>query len=182
METLLLFLMKAEHTSILEHISWTFYIENVSRSFLAQITRHRMGSFTSASQHYTDYRKMPFIVNPQDKDNPVMLGSLRHALESYKTLVDMGAPKEEARQCLPNAAAVNLLWTVNARSLINFFEQRECNRNVEEMVIFAQRLHQVLLANWPEFAKLLGPYCFTRGKCNQGKMCCGNPWPARASR
>ena len=173
---ILKFLLKAEHTSVLEHIFWTVYIENVSRSFLAQITRHRVGSFTSASQHYSDYREMPFILDESLVDDSYMKGSLRHALESYKAMVDAGTPKEEARQGLPNAAAVNLIWTVNARSLYNFLEQRHCKRNVKEMRIFATKLLKTLSPTWPAFFNMCGAYCLSRGKCNQGRMTCGEPY------
>ena len=176
-EGLLKFLVKAEHTSLLEHFSWTFYIEGVSRSFLAQITRHRMGSFTSASQHYTDYRDMPFIVSSTLIGNFQLEFALAMALDVYKKLVDAGTPIEEARQVLPNAAEVRLLWTVNARSLFNFFEQRWCSRNVAEMINFCETLYATIDDTWPEFAKVLGPYCYhLNGKCNQGKMTCGRPW------
>ena len=176
-EGLLKFLFKAEHTSLVEHLSWTFYIEGVSRSFLAQITRHRIGSFTSASQHYTDYRDMPFIVHPTLTKNEVVYQSLFTAITGYKLLVDDGVPIEEARQVLPNAAEVRLLWTVNARSLYNFFEQRWCGRNVAEMTAFCEHLYAKVQDTWPEFAKFLGPYCYhLNGKCNQGKMTCGRPW------
>ena len=176
-EGLLKFLFKAEHTSLVEHLSWTFYIEGVSRSFLAQITRHRIGSFTSASQHYTDYRDMPFIVHPTlTKDDSMQFG-LASTLVAYKRMVDDGVPIEEARQVLPNAAEVRLLWTVNARSLFNFFEQRWCGRNVAEMIAFCEHLYAKVHDTWPEFAKFLGPYCYhLNGKCNQGKMTCGRPW------
>ena len=176
-EGLLKFLFKAEHTSLVEHLSWTFYIEGVSRSFLAQITRHRIGSFTSASQHYTDYRDMPFIVHPTLTKNVCMRFGLTGALSAYETMVDEGIPIEEARQVLPNAAEVRLLWTVNARSLFNFFEQRWCGRNVAEMIAFCEHLYAKVQDTWPEFARFLGPYCYhLNGKCNQGKMTCGRPW------
>ena len=176
-EGLLKFLFKAEHTSLVEHLSWTFYIEGVSRSFLAQITRHRIGSFTSASQHYTDYRDMPFIVHPTLTKNDTLQFGLAAALSAYKSMVDDGVPIEEARQVLPNAAEVRLLWTVNARSLYNFFEQRWCGRNVAEMTAFCEHLYAKVQDTWPEFAKFLGPYCYhLNGKCNQGKMTCGRPW------
>ena len=40
------------HESPIEHMSFTFGIEGVSRSLLAQITRHRMASFSVQSQRY----------------------------------------------------------------------------------------------------------------------------------
>lgn len=164
------YLMKANHTSPFEHPSITVLIESVSRSFLAQITRHRMGSFTSASQHYTTYDEFPNITS-----NTVKLDIAEEHFnkcdEVYKYLISVGIPKEEARQVLPNAKAVNILWTVNARSLINFFNQRLCLRNVEEMQIFAATMHKVCINWFPElFKDLVGPDCWILGGCRQGRM------------
>lgn len=164
------YLMKANHTSPLEHCSITVLIENISRSFLAQITRHRMGSFTSASQHYTTYNKFPNILDPRMINMEAVTQFLDQADSMYSYLISVGIPKEEARQVLPNAKAVNLLWTVNTRSLINFFNQRLCKRNVDEMYYFAQKMRNICLVWWPELFNLVGPDCETLGGCTQGKM------------
>ncbi len=171
------FIIQAEHTSILEHVSWTIYAENISRSLLAQLTRHRIASFTSASQHYSDYSDMPFVVSEEATKLILIHGSLHAANFDYTTMLENNMlPREEARQVLPNASAVNLMMTINARSLLNLVKQRICRRNVEEMRIFADRLVKLISHTWPEFAKCLGPYCFYLGKCNQGKMSCNKLW------
>jgi len=183
------FVVDAGHTSVLEHVQIVFALESVSRSFLAQITRHRMGSFTSASQHYADYRDMPTVVHPDyvdefteqvyqtdDPDLVIGLSALEVAMVDYVQMIKNGVPAEEARQILPNAAAVNIIWTVNARSLLNFFEQRLCKRNVAEMQIVAQKIWAEVYNYWPEFAELCGPYCYPTGECNQRKMGCGEPY------
>jgi len=164
------FLFNANHTSPLEHCFITVLIENVSRSFLAQITRHRMGSFTSASQHYTTYNKFPNVLDSHMLEMDAVKEFIDQADEMYSYLISIGIPKEEARQVLPNAKAVNLLWTVNARSLINFFNQRLCRRNVPEMHYFAQKMRHICLLWWPELFTLVGPDCETLGGCTQGKM------------
>lgn len=164
------YLFNANHTSPFEHCYITFLLRNVSRSFLAQITRHRMGSFTSASQHYTTYNTFPNIIDPHMLNMDTVKQFLDQADEMYSYLISVGLPKEEARQVLPNAKAVNLLWTVNARSLINFFNQRLCKRNVQEMYEFALKLRNVCLLWWPELFGLVGPDCEVLGGCTQGKM------------
>lgn len=163
------FLLDAEHTSPLEHVHYTFLIQGVSRSFLAQITRHRMGSFTSASQHYQDYSDYPCIVEHPD---PTYSIAFNNAYDTYNFLVNGKTPKEEARQVLPNAAAVNLLWSVNARGLVTFLKQRLCNRNVKEMRIFAQRVLSLAKESFPEVFKFIGPQCFMDGECKQGRLQC----------
>ena len=155
----------------------TFAINGVSRSLLAQLTRHRMSSFTSASQHYADYSDMPMVVGEQLADNSEAESCLNWALRGYSRLAYDGVPIEEARQVLPNACAVNILWTVNARSLLNFFTQRLCKRNVEEMLTFASKVFDEVDNYWPEYAALCGPFCYMNGgDCNQGKMSCNEPF------
>lgn len=168
---LCLYLLEAEHTSIFEHVSYTFLIDGVSRSFLAQITRHRIGSFTSASQHYQDYRDYPCVVHMNLSKDALTEAACASAFDCYQRLIATGTPVEEARQVLPNAAAVNLLWTVNARSLINFLRLRLCNRNVMEMKIFARAVLSRVQDNFPELFNYVGPQCYM-GECKQGRMRC----------
>ena len=171
------FIIQAEHTSILEHVVWTIYVENISRSLLAQLTRHRKASYTSASQRYSNYSDMPFVVSEEAEHLIIVHDILRASSFSYATMLeDNILPREEARQVLPNASAVNLMMTINARSALNLVKQRICRRNVEEMRIFADRLVELIGLTWPAFAKCLGPYCFYLGKCNQGKMSCNKLW------
>lgn len=144
---------------------------------MAQLTRHRVGSFTSASQHYADYSDMPFVVSEAMAQDKWACEHLKIVKDAYDSLQRSGMPKEEARQILPNAMAVNLIWTVNARSLLNFFRQRLCRRNVEEMHIFADKVLAKVIDWWPDFGELMGPPCATDGKCNQGFLSCGKPQP-----
>lgn len=174
-QKLIRFLIEAGHTSVFEHCVMTFYIENVSRSLLAQLTRHRMGSFTAASQHYQDYSDMPMIVHPNVDTNYNVAHGLKDALDRYVEAMKDEIPKEEARQLLPNACAVNIMWTVNLRSLLNFFEQRLCLRNVAEMQWFATEIRRQVQGYWPDFAEYCAPPC-GHGACNQGVMSCGKEW------
>lgn len=169
---LIKYLLTANHTSVFEHCFITVLITNVSRSFLAQITRHRMGSFTSASQHYQEYNEYPNIVHP-DMDDSDTKNFFAMADKYYERLISEGIPKEEARQVLPNAKAVNIMWTVNARSLVNFLNLRMCKRNVAEMLWFANRMSYIATQWWPELFTLVGPDCFMKGQCFQGVMSCG---------
>jgi len=161
-------IIKCRHTSLFEHVHYTFLIQNVSRSFLAQITRQRTAHPTSGSQHYQNYEDYPLMVRDD------MMGDLpRLALESsvslYKDLVDDGYPKEEARQVLPNACAVNYLWTIDARNLMFFLMERCCNRNVTEMRIFAQRVLSLAKDHFPEVFNHVGPQCFM-DQCEQHRL------------
>ena len=166
------FLIEAEHTSLLEHVNYTFLIQGVSRSFLAQITRQRTGKPTSGSQHYQDYRDYPCSVHADLVDDETMEYGLEDAYSTYEKLIATDTKPEEARQSLPNAACVNYLWTIDARNLLFFLRQRCCNRNVMEMRIFATKLRKLLCGHFPEVFEHVGPQCFMDKKCKQGFLQC----------
>ena len=169
---LIKYLVKAEHHSPLEHALITFIIRGCSRSLLAQLTRQRTFKFTSSSQHYQDYRDYPCVIHPDFNVAPFKASfeqSFGVAYGTYQALCDNGVPKEEARQVLPNAAAVNLIITADARNLMYFFRQRRCERNVAEMIFVADALWAICKDWFPELFTLVGPPC-VMGKCNQGKM------------
>jgi thymidylate synthase (FAD) len=163
-------LVSANHTSLFEHMSMTLLITNVSRSFLAQITRHRMASYTASSQHYQEYNTYPNVVSEAMAKASEVKQYCDENDAFYNYLIAMDIPKEEARQILIGAKAVNLMWTINARSLMNFLNLRLCKRNVQEMYLFAMRLHKVCYKWWPELFGLIGPDCEMLGGCTQGHM------------
>ena len=184
-EALITYLNKAGHTSIFEHGSMTFLAKGISRSLLAQVTRQRHFSFTSASQHFQDYRNYPmslrfdwddFDFESESEDATLRKNlyedALNRALKSYQQLISLGELPEEARQVLPNACTVNLVITANPRALCEFLNTRLCKRNTEEMLTFARKL-QIVCLNWiPEIFKYTGPDCIRIDQCNQGKMAC----------
>lgn len=173
--SLVKFLVRANHGNPLEHVIFRFKLSHVSRSFLAQITRHRIASYTTSSQHYQDYRDYPLVMSQQMRAyltqhypafEEVIKGVYTHAIEN-------GVPPEEARQVLPNAMAVNILLTVNARSLLNIFNLRLCNRNTDEMRIIVNKMWWAVEPVWRSFANECGPDCISySSSCKQGKMRC----------
>ncbi len=166
------YLVDAEHHSPLEHVGYTFLIQGVSRSFLAQITRQRTFKPTSGSQHYQDYSEYPLIMHENMQSIPDIEDMVSPPLDIYKDMLAVGIPKEEARQVLPNACAVNLMVTCDARNLMYFLKQRCCNRNVAEMRIFADKVLSLVTAHFPELFDFVGPQCYMDDKCKQGKMRC----------
>ena len=175
------FILKAEHESLFEHVVYTFLIQGVSRSFLAQITRQRTASPTSGSQHYQDYSDYPCAINPNAsaKAREVYEKSFDRAYEAYGTLLRLGEAKEEARQVLPNAATVNYLWTIDALNLVKFLRKRLCYRNVLEMQVFAEIVYQMVMEHFPELFICIGPQCVEQKECKQGYLNCKRgPWKA----
>jgi thymidylate synthase (FAD) len=169
------FLLSANHGSPLEHVSATFVIKNVSRSFLAQITRHRMASYTTSSQHYQDYRLYPAIISPSMIHDPAIQKYFDQIMDMYVDLCTRH-PHHEARQILPNGMAVNIEWTINARSLANFINLRICKRNTEEMLVFTKKLRKFAIAWFPALFNHVHADCVMKGRCSQGRMSCGDPY------
>ena len=155
------------HASPIEHASFTFGIEGVSRTLLAQITRHRIASFSVQSQRYVRLDDFRYVTPPEIEAIPeakaAFLASmeedaqryldLAHKLEEGHTarLMAEGMPEkqarakaskqanEDARFVLPNACETKMVVTMNARSLMNFFQLRCCNRAQWEIRELARR-------------------------------------------
>lgn len=189
------------HESPIEHITFTFGIEGVSRAFLAQITRHRIASFSVQSQRYVKQDNFVFITPPaicEDKAaSEVYQQSMQNAINDYRKLADIlenkylnefisqGLPEkqaktkaekkaiEDARFVLPNACETKMVATFNARSLMNFFKLRCCNRAQWEIHAVADEMLKICSHIAPTLFKNAGPSCVSCGSCSEGKMSCG---------
>lgn len=187
------------HESPIEHAFFTFGIEGVSRSLLAQITRHRMASFSVQSQRYVNEDNFQFVIPPEIETNieakKLFLEAMEKDLEYYNkitnilkekhkkeliqsgvedSLADRQAEKksiEDARFVLPNACATKMIMTLNARSLMNFFRLRCCNRAQWEINELACKMLALVSEVAPSLFKNAGPACIS-GKCSEGRMSC----------
>ena len=188
------------HQSPIEHASFTFGIEGVSRSLLAQITRHRIASYSVKSQRYVKEGEFEYVTPPEIsavKDAlAIYEDSMRAAQEAYDKIADILTEKhkkqyiaegndektafrlaskkaiEDARFVLPNACETKMVVTMNARSLINFFHHRCCNRAQWEIRDVAEQMLKLVYEVAPNLFKLAGPPCVS-GACPEGKMTCG---------
>lgn len=174
--------IEMNHTGMLEHINCTYLIKGASRSFLAQITRHRLFSFVSASQHYMDYSDFADFVIPseiEEQGNEIIIQYLeanKAALEEYKTLIDNGIKPEVARQVLPNSMRNNLIVTGNLRQWLGFMNLRLCNRNTSEIQYVAKMIKDDLKDYVPNIADYMAPDCVVQDKCTQKHMFCGETY------
>lgn len=188
------------HASPIEHASFTFGIEGVSRSLLAQITRHRIASFSVQSQRYVKEEGFQFVLPPEIEALPEAKEEFLRAMEEdqkhYERLTALLKEKhqaaflaagetekaaarkaekkaiEDARFVLPNACATKMICTMNARSLLNFFSHRCCNRAQWEIRELATQMLKEVKAVAPHLFEKAGPPCL-RGACPEGKMSCG---------
>ena len=174
--------LNSGHDSVMEHVSFTFEISGVSRALLAQLTRHRIASFSVQSQRYVSYEdEMEYVTPP----SIVSLGE--EAVEAYDAQMKMmhawycewrkqlGKEKQEdARFVLPNATTTKLIMTMNAREIKHFLSLRECNKAQWEIRELAERIHALVEEETPLLFANAGPGC-VRGRCPEGSRSCGNP-------
>jgi len=165
------------HESVLEHASFTFGVEGVSRVLSHQLVRHRLASFSQQSQRYVSFDKgFSYQVPPSvEKDESLCQeydGMMAQLADFYRRLRDRQIPAEDARFVLPNAADTRLVMTMNARELRHFFRLRCCRRAQWEIRALATEiLRQVKKIASPLFYDA-GPACLS-GSCPEGPMSCG---------
>lgn len=196
------------HSSPTEHASFTFGIEGVSRAFLAQVTRHRIASFSVQSQRYVRLTDFKYVIPPEIEEVPeakakfieAMNDDAAQYLELVKSLETKHAAKfmaegmdekaakakaskianEDARFLLPNACETKMIMTMNVRSLHNFFKLRMCNRAQWEIKAVAEEMFKLCYAVSPILFKDAGPECACGRKvCSEGAMTCGKAAEAR---
>ena len=170
------------HESIFEHASFTFGIEGVSRVLLAQLTRHRIASFSVQSQRYVSYEKgFGYIIPPKitalGEDAVARYHDQMNQIEEWykewqKQLGQGEKSNEDARFVLPNACETRILLTMNARELCHFFSLRMCNRAQWEINELATRMHRLCMETAPALFADAGPACL-RGRCPEGEKTCG---------
>lgn len=169
------------HLSPFEHASFTFGIAGVSRSVSHQLVRHRIASYSQQSQRYVAFSELPLVVPPTIVENPEALQQFNTAMEAvkeaYSSLLEL-VPAEDARYVLPNASQTNLVMTMNARSLHNFFTLRCCTRAQWEIRAVAWRMLDLVQEAAPSLFTDAGPSCWSAIGCQEGAMSCGEP-PSR---
>lgn len=174
-------IMKSGHFSTLEHVSYTFAVDGVSRALTHQLVRHRLASFNQQSQRYVKFAEgvetvKPDTVSHDEEANRIFDEAINAVLEGYQKLLDAGIPAEDARYLLPNAAETKIVITMNIRELLHFFSLRCCNRAQWEIREMAHRMLALVKPTAPYIFMDAGAPC-VRGTCPEGKMTCGNPYP-----
>ena len=174
-------IMESGHFSTLEHASYTFAIDGVSRALTHQLVRHRIASFNQQSQRYVKFKDgvdvvVPDSVKAAPETQAVFDEAIEACVSAYKKLLDAGVPAEDARYLLPNAAESKIVVTMNVRELLHFFNLRCCNRAQWEIREMAHRMLELVRPTAPFVFAAAGAPCVS-GTCPEGKMSCGNPYP-----
>lgn len=188
------------HHSPLEHISFTFAIEGVSRTMTHQLVRHRIASYSQQSQRYVRLDNFEYIIPPDIEENEkakeIFIKAMEADQKAYEEIVDAIFEKnyernikkgfsekkarsqaekmsiEDARYVFPNACETKIVVTMNARNLIHFFRVRTCNRAQWEIRELAERMLKLVKGIYPSLFSTAGPGCII-GPCPEGRMTCG---------
>jgi thymidylate synthase (FAD) len=169
-------IMSLGHHSVLEHASFTFGIEGISRVTTHQLVRHRIASFSQQSQRYVSHKEeftsiMPDTIAENSEARQIFAFMSETVHKAYAQLIEMGIPAEDARYILPNATETKIIMTMNARELLHFFALRCCQRaqwEIREMSVEMLRLVKKIA---PIIFRQAGPGC-VGGPCPEGKFCC----------
>ena len=175
--------MSSGHLSVLEHASFTFFVEGVSRSLLAQLTRHRIASFSVQSQRYVNLAEsFAYVIPPAIAAlGPDAVRTYESQMETTrqwytewqeKLLAAGASANEDARFVLPNACETRLTVTMNCRELLHFFSLRTCERAQWEIRAMAIEMLRLCKQAAPAIFEKAGPGCVS-GACPEGAKSCG---------
>ncbi|MFA5577388.1 MAG: FAD-dependent thymidylate synthase [Tissierellaceae bacterium] len=199
-QSFLSLLMDMNHESPIEHLTFTFGVEGVSRTLTHQLVRHRIASYSQQSQRYVKLDQFEYIIPPAIEKNKIARALFIESMEEnqrkydeiaellfedhYRKYIDEGfgerearskAEKEaieDARYVFPNACETKIVFTMNARSLLHFFNLRTCERAQWEIRDLGVAMIKKVKEVYPILFKNAGPSCLT-GPCPEGKMTCG---------
>jgi len=174
-------IIKLGHYSVLEHATFTFAIEGISRVTSHQLVRHRIASFSQQSQRYVKINKegFPYII-PKSiakdyKLNKIFTEATKELDRIYNLFLDYNIAQEDARYILPQAVETKMIITVNARELLHIFRLRCCNRAQWEIRELANIMLKEVKIIAPNIFENAGPPCIL-GPCPEGELSCGKPW------
>ena len=178
-------LVKIGHMTPIEHASFTFAIEGISRACSHQLVRHRLASYSQQSQRYvSEEAGFDYIIPPTIKEDKELkkafITFMKDAQKAYNTMVvklnEKGIKGESANQdarfLLPNAAETKIMVTMNARELLHFFRQRCCNRAQWEIRIMSEQMLKLVKKTAPTIFHKAGPGCL-HAPCPEGDFTCG---------
>ena len=172
-------LWRSGHHSPFEHASFTFGVDGLSRVASHQLVRHRLASFSQQSQRYVKMDSMGVVTPPSISSNPEASALFKRqaqvAIETYKSLVAMGIPQEDARFILPHGWETRLVFTMNARELHHFYDLRLCRRAQWEIRELARLMLLECRKVAPVVFNLAGPSCVKTGQCRESRTC-GKPY------
>ena len=178
-------LVEMGHMTPIEHPSFTFAIEGISRACSHQLVRHRVASYSQQSQRYvSEETGFDYIIPPvikEDKElKKAFVAFMKESQKSYNEMVTKlnkkgvkgEAANQDARFILPNACETKIVVTMNARELMHFFRLRCCNRAQWEIREMAEKMLKLAKKAAPVIFQKAGPGCL-HAPCPEGSYTCG---------
>ncbi len=177
LEASLRHVLEMGHHSVIEHAYFTFAISGISRACSHELVRHRIASYSQQSQRYVRLGAFEFVRVPKIDAHPELKAEYEKTMASlaatYQKFLDAGIPPEDARYVLPNATKTNLVMSMDARSLMNFFTLRCCGRAQWEIRGLANRMLEEVKKVAPIIFEKAGARCDSQGHCPEGARSCG---------
>ena len=134
-----------------------------------------MASYAQQSQRSVNKVAFEYINPELIRDNPTAIEQYEWGMKAiqkvYNTMLSWGVDKEDARYILPNACTTNIIVTMNARSLMNFFAVRCCERAQEEIRELANKMLEICKEVSPTIFENAGPSCVRDGFCREQRSC-----------
>lgn len=170
-------IINSGHTSVIEHVSFTFSVTGLSRAASHQLVRHRIASYSQSSQRYINEKNFGYVIPPKiqsnkkayDKYNELM-NNIRNCYNELLNIVGEES-KEDIRYILPQATETKIYITMNCRSLLNFFSLRCCNRAQWEIRFLANLMLYECRGILPQVFENAGAACEKDKVCHELKSC-----------
>ncbi len=168
-----------DYSSALEHIYFTFELKNISIAIARELLEHRIASHTARSTRYCLEKDSGFVIPPglKEEDTKYFKDLMKNAFDNYSKmydyLIDRGYSQSKAREfaryLLPLGTNCTYIWTINVRSLINFFGLRLCVRASPEMRELAKKIHDIVVMEYPNIFKNIGCRGVNMGVCPENE-------------
>ena len=180
-EEIVRMVVENDYTSAIEHIYFTFDISEISIALSRELLEHRIASHTARSTRYNIEKDFGYVIPPPIRDDEELVKIFKEAMESarqnyikiYEKMLEKGYSKSEAlevaRYVLPMATHTHYIWTINARSLINFLGLRLCKSAAPEMRELAQKIYDIVVKIYPEIFKDIGCRGYNLGLCPENE-------------
>ena len=183
--------MESGHFSVLEHATFTFAVEDISRACSHQLVRHRMASYSQQSQRCVNMEGFEYVMPESVREcgwrgesiDPIHLtpktfdmvdeyeAIMKNLQNAYRRFIRDGIPEEDARYILPMACTTNVIVTMNARELLHFIGERTCTRAQWEIRDVAERMLDLAKEACPQIFSEAGPKCIRLGYCPEKGGC-----------
>ncbi|MEE8168169.1 MAG: FAD-dependent thymidylate synthase [Candidatus Hydrothermarchaeales archaeon] len=173
-EEIIRMIVENDYSSALEHISFSFELRGISIALSRELLEHRIASHTARSTRYQEEEDFGYYVPKEFHNQAEALAQykaiMRKLAETYNGLRSMGVSRESSRYLLPLATHTNYIWTINARSLINFLGLRLCVRASPEMRELAKKVHEIVVELYPQVFENINCRGWNLAACPENKV------------